>query len=81
MPYISKQSRERLATGLKPTQPGELNYAITTVIKNYIDTVGLSYQAINDVVGALDSAKMEFYRRVASKYEDEAIKRNGDVYK
>lgn len=32
-----------------------------------------------DVIGALEGAKLEFYRRIAGGYEDLAIIRNGDV--
>lgn len=59
---------------------GELNYIISNVIKEYIKAKGKRYQAINDVVGALECAKLELYRRIASPYEDEAIQRNGDIY-
>jgi len=59
---------------------GELNYAITTLIKNYQEYKGLRYQTINDIVGALEGAKCEYYRRVAIPYENEKIKSNGDVY-
>lgn len=31
-------------------------------------------------VGVIECAVLEFYRRVVAPYEDEAIKRNGDVY-
>ncbi len=33
-----------------------------------------------EVLGALECAKMEFYRRVAAPYEREAMAKNGDVY-
>jgi hypothetical protein len=42
--------------------------------------MGLSYQTINDIVGALEGAKLEFYRRVAVPYEDKKIIENGDVF-
>lgn len=58
---------------------GELNYAITEIVKAYYKG-GQSYQGINDVVGALEGAKLEFYRRVAVPYENDKIKENGDVY-
>ena len=58
---------------------GELNYAITEMLIAF-SKQGSGYQSINDVVGALEGAKLEFYRRVAVPYEDEKIKENGDVY-
>lgn len=63
-----------------PETPGELNFAFTIIGIHYIDDKGESYQAINDVIGALEGAKLEFYRRLAAPYEDSKIKENGDVY-
>lgn len=81
MPYIDKTQRKALETGLiEPSTPGHLNYCFTEIILDYIDVHGLSYQVINDVVGALESCKLEFYRRVAAEYENEKIHQNGDVY-
>lgn len=60
--------------------PGDLNYFFTSFAKGYTDRNGLSYQTINDVVGALEGAKLEFYRRIAVPYEEGKIKENGDVY-
>ncbi len=80
MPYIQKQHRDALQTGKEPNNPGELNYLITNLLKGYTDVKGLSYQTINDVLGALEGAKLEYYRRVAVNYEESKIKLNGDVY-
>lgn len=59
---------------------GELNFAFSLLAKSYLDNTEYSYAKMNDVVGALEGAKLEFYRRVAAPYEDEKIKENGDVY-
>ena len=82
MPYITKAQRLGLTpiTDAPAYGPGSLNYQITCLIIDYVNRNGLNYQRINDVVGALDSAKLEFYRRVAAPYEDNKIKQNGDVY-
>jgi hypothetical protein len=90
MPYIKKEFRsvlesnchlEELLAGLGRLSPtvGDLNYLITRICHEYIKIHGMSYQASNDLVGVLDCAKMELYRRVISKYEDKKIKENGDV--
>jgi hypothetical protein len=81
MPYISKSDRDRLNSGLAATEPGELNYIITNEIVNYIRTKGLSYATINEIVGVLECAKLELYRRVLTPYEDQKMKDNGDVYR
>lgn len=90
MPYIRPNLRQRLVTTLSnnvaqvgldqfPDQAGELNYVITEVIKAYYNN-DRCYQSINDIIGALEGAKLEFYRRVATPYEDQKIQENGDVY-
>jgi len=80
MPYIKQEDREALAQGLAPQNCGELNYAITELCLEYLRTKGIMYQTINDILGALEGAKLEFYRRVAAPYEDTKIAQNGDVY-
>lgn len=80
MPYISENSKYDLDEGAAPTTPGELNYLLTQQTLRYLRAKGLTYHTINDVIGALESAKLEFYRRVAVPYEDGKIKTNGDVY-
>jgi hypothetical protein len=81
MPYISPENRDRLARGGVPEDAGELNFAITTMIDAYLGRRGgLRYAHLNEVVGVLECAKLEFYRRVAVPYEDVKISENGDVY-
>jgi hypothetical protein len=81
MPYIKSVDRKKLLKGKElPSTAGELNFIITCFCKAYLLEKGLSYQNINDVVGALEGAKLEFYRRVAAPYEDIKIEENGDVY-
>lgn len=80
MPYIQNYRREDLESGYYPDTPGELNFVFTEIIKKYIERCGLSYGAINDVVGALECCKLEFVRRVVNDYEDSKIAENGDVY-
>ena len=80
MPYITRAQRDLLATGIPPSHPGELNYAITKMLVQYIDNHGLSYHVINDILGALEGAKLEFYRRVVVPYENTKLALNGDVY-
>lgn len=80
MPYIKDDARLAIAeTGVLQT-PGELNYVFTSIAWNYILDNGLNYQNINDIMGALEGAKFELYRRIAAPYEDKKIIENGDVY-
>jgi hypothetical protein len=83
-PYIPDQAKGPLRIldwpGARAKNAGELNYVLTTVIIDYMQAQGLSYQHINDVDGALSACSKEFYRRVAVPYEEHKIKVNGDVY-
>jgi hypothetical protein len=83
MPYIAGDDRPALdlrARAPRATTAGELNYQITTLLLGYVDEHGLRYATINDCLGALEGAKLEFYRRLAGPYEDQKITENGDVY-
>ncbi len=80
MPYIKQHRREALEEGDTPKGPGELNYVFTLIANKYIEQWGLNYANMNDIVGALEGAKIEFCRRVMAPYEDIKIKENGDCY-
>jgi hypothetical protein len=81
MPYIDLKDRQRLDGGAKPSTPGELNYAITRIVDDYLASKGpLRYAHLNEVVGAMECAKLELYRRIAVPYEDRKIAEAGDVY-
>jgi len=60
---------------------GDLNYVITKIILGYFKTRGGRYKQINDVVGAMEGAKLEFYRKVVAPYEEIKESENGSVYK
>lgn len=88
MPYIPQVDRLRLNSTLNDITElhrdclltkGELNYLISNICKIYLGST-TSYSKINDIVGALECSKIEFYRRVAEGYEDEKKNLNGDVY-
>ncbi len=82
MPYIKEEQKLRLCSDNllpKPHVSGELNYLISKLCHNYVRDYGLNYHNINEVIGALECAKQEFYRRIASPYEENKIKENGDI--
>lgn len=88
MPYIQKNRRDiayKTQEGLFVkaswiTNPGELNYVISMMCDDYLRRCGESYTNLNEVIGVLECAKLEFYRRVVSPYEDKKIQGNGDIY-
>lgn len=97
MPYITKDKRreldpivEQLRHALASMEmddelnntEGNLNYFITKILMQiYGDKNSTSYAQINDAIGLLDCAKMEFYRKVAGPYEDKKEIINGEVTK
>ena len=85
MPYINQQQREKLKRWyihdpIPAGNAGELNYLITLEIMDYLQTHGKTYQTMNDILGALEGAKQEFYRRVVIPYEEQKRIVNHDVY-
>lgn len=84
MPYIKQERRQEIDAyehdGKPPQFAGELNYWLTTQVLNYWRGGRQDYQRLNDIMGALEGAKLEFYRRIAAPYEDNKIEENGDVY-
>lgn len=79
MPYIQKYEREVIKNGLLPESAGQLNFVISSLVDNYLAD-NVCYERINEVIGVLECAKLELYRRIAAPYEDVKIQENGDVY-
>ena len=80
MPYIDKLQRELIDNNkLLPETSGQLNYRIHNLLEQYVEVCGVSYQTYNDMIGALEAAKLELYRRAVSFYEDKKVGENGDI--
>ena len=93
MPYIPRQDRtpydpliaqlaELLAAHPPDRRKGHANYVITQVLRKAwgVDVPdGESYANYADVIGTLECAKQELYRRWVAAYEDKAIARHGDM--
>lgn len=85
MPYIRKEYRKPIDVVLSNIThhldtSGDLNYAITRLILNYVEKSGECYAIYNSIIGALESVKAEFYRRKVAPYEEQKRKENGDVF-
>ena len=87
MPYIKVEERDRLNQLVQDMMraeiatEGTLNYLITQLCQAYIrQHPPFGYKVANAVIGALECAKLEYYRRAVSNYEDKKIAENGDVY-
>jgi hypothetical protein len=85
MPYIKQEDRKKFFKAfehlrdVKISNVGELNYILTSICNEYKEQNGLNYRVINDIIGVLECAKQEYYRRVASIYEGSKILENGDI--
>ncbi len=80
MPYVPDHARHRLEPAAIPENAGELNYCMTRLATLYLADGGLNYTTLNEIIGAFEAAKLEFYRRVVTPYEERKRSQNGDVY-
>src|SRR6185295_11411299 len=55
MPYIEQKLRDQAK--MFPNDPGELNFAVTLIIKEYLSDKQLSYSTINSIMTMLEKAK------------------------
>jgi hypothetical protein len=79
---LAKAVEEVVSTQEEANVAGLLNYTITEFLievleKDFIEKV--NYHRHNEIIGMLESCKLEWYRRNVAPYEDEKIKQNGDV--
>ena len=88
MPYIKQEDRDKFYwVTPNPLQnvaencenAGDLNYAITMILKKYMEKKGECYATHNEIIGMLDCCKMEWYRKRVAIYENKKEKENGDV--
>ena len=84
MPYIDPLRRVYFTDAIDSllddiASPGDLNFVVTTLLHGILNRQGESYGQLNALVGVLECAKLEFYRRKAVPYEDGKIAVNGDV--
>lgn len=56
---------------------GDINYTFSRILAKLMGNV--SYSKIAMITGVLENVKQEFYRRIASSYEDKKIAENGDI--
>ena len=95
MPYIVEEKRIQLDSHIEDlyhalvglmaddennNMEGNLNYTITKLLMMvYGDRDSTRYAQINDAIGMLECAKLEYYRKVAAPYEDQKEFENGAV--
>lgn len=86
MPYVDPFVRKQFSFHRQQGHPaitrtgGELNYELTLVCLEHLHNNGERYETFNQIIGALEACKLEFYRRLVVPYEDKKKEENGDVY-
>ncbi len=88
MPYIKPDSRMKYQEGIDSLlgafnetdelKVGDVNYVVSTLVWELFKNK-YSYTQANNLIGALECVKQEFYRRMVVPYEEEKIKENGDI--
>lgn len=89
MPYIKESERlvidDRILVAASDLagRPGNLAYALSALICIYRDSIPAGraggYAERAEIVGVLETLKLEFVRQVLSPYEDKKREQNGDI--
>lgn len=84
MPYIKPERRELFDHHLEGCAKeieteGDLNYCIYKLSCLLIGRIGESYDKLGMCSSAMEHAKLEWYRKRLSPYEDRKIAENGDI--
>lgn len=92
MPYIKEEYRHKLDPCIDAMADclmrasssddmsetlGNINYCFSRVVAKIMGQP--NYNKVAMITGVLENIKQEFYRRIASPYEDMKINQNGDV--
>ena len=93
MPYLKQEDRVRLVDPLTDLidaicineangvgVAGQVNFIISVLVNSLWQGTKANYAGLNELMGAIECAKLEIYRRLAGPYEEKAAKRNGDVF-
>lgn len=86
MPYITEYKRVNIeekvldlvdVLNIQGKETGDVVYSIYLLML-HLYSVG-NFTERSEAIKALECAKIEYYRRVMSPYEDQKIKENGDI--
>lgn len=81
MPYLEETRKEALDNKLiSPDKGGDINYLVTQLCQEFLELKGESYATYNEIIGALECCKFEFYRKKIAPYEDKKEIQNGTVW-
>lgn len=78
---LEKQVNLKECVDITPEQlleiSGDINYCVSRLVSGISGNP--SYKKIAIITGVLENIKQEFYRRLATSYENEKIVSNGDI--
>ena len=89
MPYIAKSERVKFESILNDfskilevndLSAGDMNFLLTSLLYRFSKKTTPNYKKYNEIIGVFECAKIEFYRRLISEYEEKKIKENGDFF-
>ena len=95
MPYVNEVVKKNMAPFIEDLiqflehentviQPGEFTYIIYRLMLAHREGLRAmigdhKYSSLAEILGCVESAKLEFYRRIVAPFEDLKITENGDV--
>ena len=89
MPYIPQDKRKELEDKMEDLfshinsselSIGEINFIISSILNKYMKASNFNYALCNSLIGVLECAKLELYRKVVAEYEEVKISQNGSLY-
>ena len=83
MPYIPNIDRLPLESQFAetPSDPGELAYVLSQIVDAYFSSFErVNYAAHAEVIGVIETLKLEIYRRFTGPYEDTKRAENGEAF-
>jgi hypothetical protein len=84
MPYIHEDERGPIFESVcdltsEISTCGQFAYALSLLMDNFAGKQA-DFTSLSQAIGIYESVKLEFYRRRVAPYEDEACRRNGEVF-
>jgi hypothetical protein len=89
MPYTNQAARNPIDKAIEPLleligsmNEGDMNYTISRLVDEWLLSQEgvLRYAHLNTMIGVLECAKQEVYRRIAVPYEEIKRSENGEVF-
>jgi hypothetical protein len=84
MPYIKQEDRKHFTNFdlvEPPSDAGELAFLLSQAVDLYLSNFDrVNYAAHAEVIGVIETLKLEIYRRFTGPYEDQKREENGEAF-